>query len=96
MTLEDIKAAVDGGETVHWVNEGYRVIKDRLGQYLIIFLPNGSAIGLTDQSGRTLNGREADFFVSRAAEGLAAGQDGRARLDSATSPRSAPRPDGRG
>ncbi|EAQ02665.1 hypothetical protein OB2597_18152 [Pseudooceanicola batsensis HTCC2597] len=96
MTLEDIKAAVDGGETVHWANEGYQVIKDRLGQYLIVFLGNGSAIGLTDRSGQRLNGREAVFFVSRAAEGPAAGQDGRARLDSATSPRTAPQPDGQG
>ncbi len=96
MTLDDIKAAVDGGETVHWANEGYQVIRDRLGQYLIIFLPNGSAIGLTDRSGQRLNGREADFFVSRTAEGLAAGQDGRARLDSATFPRPAPRNDRQG
>lgn len=96
MTLEDIKAAVDGGETVHWANEGYRVIRDRLGQYLIVFLPGGSTIGLTDQSGQRLNGREADFFISRAAEGPTAAQDGRARLESATSPRTALRPDGRG
>lgn len=96
MTLEDIKAAVAGGETVHWANEGYQVIRDRLGQYLIVFLRNGSAIGLTDRSGQRLNGREADFFISRAAEGLAAGQDGCALLESATSPRTAPRPDGRG
>lgn len=95
MTLEEIKAAVDGGETVHWANEGYRVIRDRLGQYLIIFLLNGSTIGLTDRSGQRLNGREADFFVSRAAEGPATGQDSRARLESATSPRTAPRPEGR-
>lgn len=93
MTFEDIKAAVDGGETVHWANEGYRVIRDRLGQYLIVFLGNGSAIGLTDRSGQRLNGREADFFVFRAAEGPVAGQGGRARLENATSPRSAPRPD---
>ena len=96
MTLEDIKAAVDGGEAVHWANEGYRVIKDRLGKYLIVFLGNGSAIGLTDRSGRRLNGRETDFFVPRAAEGPTAGQDGRARLDSAISPRTAPRSDGQG
>lgn len=96
MTLEDIKAAVDGGETVHWANEGYQVIKDRLGQYLITFLPNGSAIGLTDRSGRKLNGREADFFVSRGAEGPAAGQNGGARLESAISLRTSPRLGGQG
>ena len=44
MTLEDIKAAVDAGQTVHWANTGYVVHKDRLGQYLITYLPNGSCI----------------------------------------------------
>ena len=47
MTLEDIKAAVDAGQTVHWANTGYIVHKDRLGQYLITYVPNGSCIGLT-------------------------------------------------
>ena len=47
MTLEDINAAVDAGQTVHWANTGYVVHKDRLGQYLIIYLPNGSCIGPT-------------------------------------------------
>jgi hypothetical protein len=65
MTLEDIKAAVDVGQTVHWVNTGYVVHKDRLGQYLISFLPNGSCIGLTDREGHRLNGIEAEFFVAR-------------------------------
>ena len=35
MTLEEINAAVDAGQTVHWANTGYVVHKDRLGQYLI-------------------------------------------------------------
>ena len=47
MTLEDIKAAVDAGQTVHWANAGYVVQKDRLGQYLITYVLNGSCIGLT-------------------------------------------------
>ena len=58
MTLEDIKAAVDAGQTVHWANTGYVVHKDRLGQYLITYVPNGSCIGLTDRSGHRLNGKE--------------------------------------
>lgn len=65
MTLDDIKAAVDAGQTVHWANTGYVVYKDRLGQYLISFLPNGSCIGLTDREGHRLNGKEAEFFVAR-------------------------------
>jgi hypothetical protein len=40
------------------------VRKDTLGQYLIVFEHNGSAIGLTDQSGCRLNGQEEEFFLS--------------------------------
>ena len=81
MTLEDIKAAVDAGQTVHWVNTGYVVRKDRLGQYLIIYVLNGSCIGLTDRSGHRLNGKEAEFFIAQS-------------KDSAENPGSQSRPDG--
>ena len=64
MNIAEIKTAVDEGKAVHWSNEGYLVRKDTLGQYLIVFEPNGSAIGLTDRSGDRLNGREEDFFLS--------------------------------
>jgi hypothetical protein len=66
MDIDEIKAAVDSGQSVHWANEGYRIHKDNLGQYLITYELNGSTIGLTDQSGHRLNGDEADFFVSDA------------------------------
>ena len=69
MTLEDIKAAVDAGQTVHWANTGYVVHKDRFGQYLITYVPNGSCIGLTDRSGQRLNGKEAEFFIARSEDG---------------------------
>ena len=65
MTLEDIKAAVDAGQTVHWANTGYIVHRDRLGQYLITYVPNGSCIGLTDREGQRLNGKEAEFFIAQ-------------------------------
>ena len=61
MNVTQIKAAVDAGKSVHWANEGYRVHRDTLGQYLITYVSNGSTIGLTDRSGRRLNGAEADF-----------------------------------
>ena len=64
MTLDEIKAAVDAGQTVHWANTGYTVHKDRLGQYLITYVPNGNCIGLTDRSGHRLNGDEAEFFIA--------------------------------
>ena len=81
MTLEDTKAAVDAGQTVHWANTGYVVHKDRLGQYLITYLPNGSCIGLTDRSGQRLNGDEAEFFIAESEEGDEKSQDSHLRPD---------------
>ena len=64
MNITEIKTAVDAGKFVHWSNEGYVVSKDTLGQYLIVFEHNGSAIGLTDHSGGRLNGQEEEFFLA--------------------------------
>jgi len=64
MNINDIKTAVDAGKTMHWVNTGYVVRKDCLGQYLIVYLPNGSAIGLTNRAGTQLNGAEGEFFIA--------------------------------
>ena len=55
MNIAEIKTAADAGKSVHWSNEGYVVRKDTLGQYLIVFEPGGSAIGLTDRSGGRLD-----------------------------------------
>lgn len=63
MTLDQIKAAVDAGKPVAWQNPGYRVIKDRIGQYLIVNEWNDYAIGLTWRDGVTLNGRPDEFFT---------------------------------
>jgi hypothetical protein len=68
MTLEDIKAAVDAGNRVHWVNSGYVVTRDDLGQYLITFTRNGSAISLTSRDGTRLNGEPDEFFIGESAE----------------------------
>jgi hypothetical protein len=64
MNITEIKTAVDAGKSVHWSNEGYVVRKDTLGQYLIVFEPGGSAIGLTDRSEGRLNGQEGEFFLA--------------------------------
>lgn len=80
MNLEQIKAAVERGETVHWRNEAYRVEKDSIGQWWIVCqskdLTHGSTIGLTWKDGKTLNGKESEFFCAgpvtqaKLAEGL--------------------------
>lgn len=63
MTLEQIKAAIANGQKVHWSNTGYEVIKTKSGEYLIKFIPNNHCIGLTWQDGKTLNGKEEQFFA---------------------------------
>ena len=68
MTLEEIKTAVDEGSRVHWINGGYVVTRDGIGQYLIIFRRNGSAIGLTSRDGKRLNGKPDEFFIEESAE----------------------------
>ena len=63
MNLNEIKAAVRAGKTVHWASTNYVVEEDRIGQWHIICLSNRHCIGLTWQDGVTLNGREDQFFV---------------------------------
>lgn len=90
MNIAEIKAAVEAGKCVHWANEGYRVCRDSLGQYLIVFARNGSIIGLTDRSGLRLNGAEAEFYISDSSQGAATGQGRGVR----TSPSGTPSGDG--
>lgn len=66
MTVDEIKRAVDAGECVCWKNTAYKVIRDRIGQYLIAFRfgrRDEHFIGLTHRDGATLNGNESDFFI---------------------------------
>jgi len=63
MTVTEIKQAVDSGHNVQWASTAYRVIKDRIGQYLIICLLNDYCIGLTHMDGITLNGSESEFTI---------------------------------
>ena len=95
MTIAEIKSAVDAGLRVHWANEGYVVHKDRLGQYLISFLPNGSSIGLTDRSGERLNGAEAEFFIAGSPAGPMTGKKGAHDGSGRTTSQAAARADGR-
>jgi hypothetical protein len=63
MTLNQIKEAINNGINVYWKNKGYKVIKDKYNQYLIVYYPNNHAIGLTHNDGITMNGNEEDFFI---------------------------------
>lgn len=63
MTLQEIKKAIADGKRVFWVNEGYEVIRDRIGQYLIVYEPTGYCIGLTWMDDVTMNGKPEEFFI---------------------------------
>lgn len=65
MNLEEIKKAVEAGETVCWKNSSYVVIKDSLNQWFISCKFNESCIGLTHRDNKTLNGEKEDFFVDK-------------------------------
>jgi hypothetical protein len=63
MTLAQIKAAVLAGRPVYWVHEGYEVMVDHIGQWLIMCHANGNCIGLTWLDGVTVNGKPDQFFT---------------------------------
>jgi len=68
MNIQEIKNAVNAGHTVKWQSENYDVIKDKIGQYLIVCRTNNNCIGLTGFKGspyeNVLNGNENDFYIS--------------------------------
>ena len=68
MTLQEIKTAVEAGQTVCWASEIYRVVKDRLGQWLIVCGHNEYTIGLTWRDGVTMNGSPNEFFIDEEAQ----------------------------
>jgi hypothetical protein len=61
--LEEIKAAVLGGQTVIWVNPDYRVICDSIGQWLVVCKGSGGCWGLTHSDKVTMNGELEEFRV---------------------------------
>jgi hypothetical protein len=63
MSLDEIKAAVLVGKTVHWASRAYRVVQDEIGQWLIVCDLNEYAIGLTWRDGVTVNGEPKEFFI---------------------------------
>jgi hypothetical protein len=61
VTLDEIKSAVEAGETVHWASTSYRVIKDSIGRWLVKCDINNHCVGLTHRDG-TLSDEERMFF----------------------------------
>jgi hypothetical protein len=67
MTLEEIKEAIEQSKTVHWGNSLYEVKKHvyKSGEvdYNIVCSSNGHCIGLTWMDGKTMNGKEEEFYI---------------------------------
>lgn len=63
MTLSEIKQAVREGKTVHWGNENYEVVTDKLAQWFIRCKLNNNYVGLTWRDGETMNGKPEQFFI---------------------------------
>ena len=68
MTLDEIKKAVDAGKAVKCGSDIYNVIKDNLGQYLIVCTANNYCIGLHGIEGtqyeNKMNGHESEFYIA--------------------------------
>ena len=63
MTLKQIKKAIKENKKVCWQSDIYEVIKDKNNNYLIKCIINKHCIGLTHKDKKTLNGKEAEFFI---------------------------------
>ncbi len=63
MTLDEIKAAVLSGKTVHWCNQAYKVTHYK-GEFSIVCTLNGHSIGLTWRDEVTMNGKPEEFFIA--------------------------------
>lgn len=68
MNLQEIKQAIADGKKVKWASDAYDVIKDNIGQYLIICNLNEYTIGLTHQDKITMNGKEDQFYIENEEE----------------------------
>ena len=63
MKLKEIQGAVNSGKNVYWKNANYRVIRDRVGQWLIHSQCNDNYWGLTWRDGTTLSDDEDAFYI---------------------------------
>ena len=64
MTLDQIKQAIDNGNTVYWSTKAYQVIKTDKTGYMVHCTINDSYTGLTWLDGVTMNGKPEQFFTA--------------------------------
>jgi hypothetical protein len=63
LSLSDIETAIHNGYRVHWKNDNYLVLKDKIGQYLIKCLSNSHCVGLTRTDGSLVEDPK-DFYLA--------------------------------
>lgn len=63
MNLQEIKDAVRVGKTVCWSSDLYEVKEVGTDYFIIVCNSNESCIGLTWKDGKTLTGKEEEFFI---------------------------------
>ena len=63
MNLKEIKLAIKFGCDVRWANDLYKVVKGKDNIYYVICSSNGYTTRLTHLDGKTLNGKEEEFYI---------------------------------
>jgi len=63
MTKQQLIDAMDAGLDVRWHNDGYICYRDRSGQYLKTFEPNGHTIGIFHRDGVGMNITPSDCYI---------------------------------
>lgn len=68
MTRQEFIKAMDQGKKVHWHNRGYICYRDKGGEYLKTFTPNGHTIGIFHRDGVGMNITLADCYIAHEGE----------------------------
>ncbi len=67
MTVVEIVQALQAGKTVHWVNDGYIVVRESDGSLGILCIQNNNYCGVHSKSGVLLHD-PGDFYVAKSYE----------------------------
>ena len=62
MKAKNIRKQVELGNTVHWKNSNYQVIKDNIGQWLLHSKCNDWYFGIFDKNGQ-LDKNDTGYYV---------------------------------
>lgn len=63
MTRQELIDAMDAGEQVRWMNDGYICYRTECGEYLKTFTPNDYTIGIFHRDGVGMNVDPKDCYI---------------------------------